>query len=340
MSFPSSKCRGCRTSGNGGCTGKGEGRRRGLRGRRLRLARCERSREIRRQGGKFSWECASTGTVTLQERVGLEKTTEGLGLFVGEVDEGKANFIGAMALEGDGRFDGDWVGVQAHEPGEEGIVTLLKFEGFGVFSFEAAIYEADHDLGNEVGGDADEANRSAGHEGESKGVVAGEDLEVLGNNLHKLVDAIDGATSFFVGDDVFAVGGEAGNGFDADLDDGASGNRVEHDGKAGVGCDCFVVLIEAFLRRLVVVWADLEGGIGSRFFGGLREVDRFDGGVCSTAGHDEGALVGIFDGSFDHFEVFVGIQSGGFTRGPNRNDSSDSCRDLPINEGLECLVVK
>lgn len=276
----------------------------------------------------------------LEEGVGFEESAEGLGFFVGEVDEGESDFIGAVALEGDGGFDGDGVGVESHESGEERVVAFLKFESFGEFAFEASLDEADHDLWDEVGGDADEANGSAGHEGEGEGVIAGEDLEVFGDGLDELVDTIDGAACFFVGDDVGAVVGEAGDGFDADFDDRATGDGVEHDREAGVGGDRFVVLVESFLRGFVVVRADLERCVGAGFFGGLGEVDGFVGGVGSAAGYDENALVGEFDGGADDFEVFVGVKSGRFSGGADGDDASDAGCDLSVDEGFEGFVIE
>jgi len=276
----------------------------------------------------------------LEECVVLKEATKGLGLFVGEIDEWKANLIGAVALESDGGFNGNRIGVEPHESGKERIVALLQFKGFAVFAFEASLDEADHDLGNEVGRDADETDGSAGHEGEGEGVVAGEDLKVFRDGLNELVDAIDRAAGFLVGGDVFTISGEAGHGFNADLDDGATGDRVKHDGKTGVGGHCFVVLIETFLRGLVVVWANLEGGVGPGTFGGLRQLDGFDGGIGSASGNHHETLVGKLHRCLDDFEMLVGIESGGLTGGPDGNDTRDSGRDLPVDEGFESLVIK
>lgn len=212
-----------------------------------------------------------------------------------------------MAEEVGGGFDGDGVGVEGHEAIKKGIVLLLKFEGTGVVAVVASVDEFDHHLGDDVGGDGDEADGTAGHEGESEGIVAGKDFAGIGEGLSELVDAVDGAASLLDGKNVGAVVGKASGGFGCDGDAGTPGHRVEHDGKLGRIGDGLVVLVESFLRRLVVVGTDLEACGGTHFFGLLGEVDGFGGGVGSGAGDNLHTASIVFDGDANDFEVFVGV---------------------------------
>jgi hypothetical protein len=96
--------------------------------------------------------------VNLEQGVGFQEAAKSLGFFVGKIDEGQSDLIAAVALESDGRFDGDGIGVEPHKTGEKWVVTLLDLQSFGKFPFEAAADEARHHFWDEIGSNAHEAH--------------------------------------------------------------------------------------------------------------------------------------------------------------------------------------
>ena len=170
-----------------------------------------------------------------------------LGFLGSEIDEREANFVATMSLKSDGCLDRDRIGVESHEAGKKRVVALLHFARFDELSIEAERDEVDHYCGNQVRGHADEADSATRHEGESERIVAGEDLEILGDGLHELMDALDRYAGFFVGGDILANISMESDGVDYNLDRRAARDGGEHNGQNGVFGNCLVVLIEALL---------------------------------------------------------------------------------------------
>ena len=65
--------------------------------------------------------------------------------------------------------------------------------------------------------------------------------------------------------------------------------------------------IDAFLRRLVVVWANLQRASGAEGFSGLGKFDGLGGGIRPGACDHLTATRDEFHREAGHLEVFVGV---------------------------------
>ena len=82
---------------------------------------------------------------------------------------------------------------------------------------------------------------------------------------------------------------QARHGVDRHVDDGAAGNIVDDDRDADGIVDRLVVLVEAFLGRLVVVGRDDQHRVGARLLGVARQLDGLGGRIRAGAGDDRHA---------------------------------------------------
>ena len=253
----------------------------------------------------------------------------------GHGDHGEAEIAVSEAHVFEGGFDGDRVGVEFEEGAEERVVSAVDGACGLVVVLEGGVDEIAHLAGDDIGGDADDAHGSDGHEGEGEGVVAAEGGEGIGAGGDELIDAFDAAAGFLHGDDVRAGGGETCGGVDADFDAAAAGDAVEDDAAGGGVGDGFEVLEETFLGGFVVVGADLEDGFAAGGFCGFGEFDGFVGAVAAGAADDGAAAVGEFGGEGDDVLVFLVGEGWGFAGGADWDDAGDAVIELEVDEFAE-----
>lgn len=135
-------------------------------------------------------------------------------------------------MEGERGFDGSRVRLD-EQVFKELVEALVHGTCGGKVVGERKVYELNDFCGDKVGGHADDSDGTGCDEGECETVVAREDLEGIGECGAQLRDAVDVASCFLDGNDVWAGVGEARNRFDRDFHAATSGDAVEHDGKLG-----------------------------------------------------------------------------------------------------------
>ena len=88
--------------------------------------------------------------------------------------------------------------------------------------------------------------------------------------------------------------------------------------------------VDAFLRRAVVIGNDGQGVIGADAFGFLRQRDGFAGVIGAGAGDYRNAAGGVFDGGFDHGQMFVHRKRGRFAGGADGDNGVGAVGDMPV----------
>ena len=100
------------------------------------------------------------------------------------------------------------------------------------------------------------------------------------------------------------------------------------------------MLVEALLRRLVVVGRDDEHGVGAGLLGMGDEIDRLEGAVRARAGDDRHAPAGDLDAKLDHPLVLVMGQRRRLAGRAHRHEAMASLGDLPVHVRGESLLVE
>ena len=99
------------------------------------------------------------------------------------------------------------------------------------------------------------------------------------------------------------------------------------------------MLVETFLRGLVVVRANLEGGIDAHFFRFLGQVDGLGRGVSACSCDDLHPAGIVLDCDANNLEVLLRADRWGFSGGSDWDDAGNPCGRLAINECAEGVVI-
>ena len=99
-------------------------------------------------------------------------------------------------------------------------------------------------------------------------------------------------------------------------------------GSGDGGGDGLVVLVEAFLRGLVVVRRDGEDAVDAQVLQFAGELDDFGGVVAAGAGEHGDLALGLFERDLDHAQMFVARERGALAGGAAGHQEVDACRDL------------
>ena len=204
-----------------------------------------------------------------------------------------------------GGLDGDGVGFD-EEVREKPIVLEVEAAGFVPAASGGGVDEVGHGARDDVGGDADDANRTDSHHGQGEAVIAGQHGDVAGGL--DAADAVHAAAGFLDADHV-RMPGQRSDGGHGNFAGGAPGHIVEHDWQAEVG-HRREVADQAGLRGLVVVGGDLERAVGADLPGPPGQLQGFRCGVAAGARDDFDAAGGGLYGDADDLDVFMMVQGG------------------------------
>ncbi len=221
--------------------------------------------------------------------------------------------------------------MQRHQP-------VLQLAGLLPVALEAGVLEVGAQARRDVGGDRDAAHAAVRHEAEHGAVLARELDELFAAGEPLRGDAADVGGGILDADHVLELGA-AGHRRHRDVDDGAHRHVVEEDRQVDRVADRLEVLIEPFLRRLVVVARHVQGGVGTHLLGVAREIDGFGRRVRAGARDHGHALLGDLHAELDDVLVLLVAERGALAGGADRHEPVRALLDLPLDQALERLVV-
>ena len=193
------------------------------------------------------------------------------------------------------------------------------------------------ELGDKVGGHADDPGRADGHEGERERVVAGKDGDIA--QAANFAGDIERIRGLFDGNDI-GVFAEAGDGLGEHGDAGAGGDIVQDDRQIHLVGEGHEVAVEALLRGLVVIGIDRKTAVGAGRLGKSVKLQGLAGGIGAGAGDYRDAGVGGLHGDLNHALVLAKIESGRLAGGAGGDEAVDSFGDLELNVFLKLILVE
>ena len=196
-----------------------------------------------------------------------------------------------------------------------------------------------HGLRSNVGGHGDDAAAAQCPEGEGREIVAGEHAEILGAGRDDF-GALDHVASGFL--DAGKVGkfpGKPAHHRGEHVAARAARHVVGDNGNVHGSAHCRVVVVEAFLGRLVVVGGDEQGAVGAGFLGKEGQADGFGGVVGTGACQNLDAALDLVHADFDDTFVLVVGKGGGFACGSARNKTLNAFLYLPVDKGTEGFFI-
>ena len=175
----------------------------------------------------------------------------------------------------------------------EGKELVVPSAGGDEIAFENQIGHGLYVGRDDIGNDADDTLAADRADGQRERIVAGKNRQVAA--CGDLAGHIEAAGGFLDGDDIFDCG-KANDRVGRHARAASAGNIVEDHRKIDFFGDGLKVLVEAFLRGLIVIRRNLQRGIGADFFGELGKFDGLGGAVGAGAGDDgDFAADGFYD---------------------------------------------
>ena len=132
---------------------------------------------------------------------------------------------------------------------------------------------------------------------------------------------------------------EAGDRFGLHVFGGSTGDVVQHNRQVALFRHGFVVLVEPFLRRLVVIGSDHQRPIRPHFLGEFGETHCFASAVGACAGDDFHPSGRLFADDGDHPFVFVVRQCRTFPGRSHRAHAIGPHFDMPVDHPPESRFV-
>src|SRR5262249_41573611 len=118
------------------------------------------------------------------------------------------------------------------------------------------------------------------------------------------------------------------------------GNIVNENRNPDGVVDRLEVLIESFLRGLVVIRRDHEHRIGARLLRMPRKLDRLGSGIRTGTGDHGNPSLRLLDAPADDTVVLLMRQGGALAGSPDGNQPVGALGNLPIHQSTEGLLVE
>ena len=229
-----------------------------------------------------------------------------------------------------GRLHRDRVGLDEVHQHQRQQGLMLGARG-GEIAGERGVHQPGHAVGHEVGRHRDHAAAADRHQRQRQRVVATEHREAVGDGAADLAHLLHVARRFLDADDV-GDRGQARQRARLDVAAGAAGHVVDDDRQRRPGGNRAIVLVQAFLRGLVVVRRHREQALDTERLGGVRQLGHLGGVVAADAG-EHGDLPGAgLDGDADDGVPLRARQGRRLARRAAGHDEVDAATDLPLHQ--------
>ncbi len=177
------------------------------------------------------------------------------------------------------------------------------------------------------------------HQGKCGVVVAAVQREISGQMLQQLGRARHVAGGVLESDDSRHLR-QPQRGFGTQIGHGTSRHVVQNDRQVDCFGDLAKVLVQAFLRRLVVVRHNLQRRVRTHLLRMPRQFDCLGRRVATRAGDHRNAPARRFHCDLDQLAVLARCHRRRFAGGAHRNDRTRTLRNMPIDQAAIGVEVE
>src|SRR6185437_6657359 len=216
---------------------------------------------------------------------------------------------------------------------------VLKRQRRSVIAVQRRLHQLRAQCQGSVGGDRDAAVAPRRHIGERRHILARKLDEIGAEGVALLRHPRQVAGRVLDADDVFEPVKPLHR-LDRHVDDAAAGDVVDEDRNADGVVDGLEMLIEALLRRLVVVGRHHQHRVGAGLLGVAGEFDGLHRVVGARAGDDRHAPARLIDADVDDVAVLGVAQRRALAGGAGRHQAMRAGADLPIDQGAKGRLVE
>ena len=214
----------------------------------------------------------------------------------------------------------------------------VQGSGFSRAAFQGHHAELVHGARCHVGRHAHIALAAQQHQGHGGGVITRVDGKALGCLLDQPGRAFDAAAGFFQADHPGQLG-QAQGGLDRHVCHGPAWHVVEHHRQVHRLEDGLEVLVDAFLRGLVVVRHHRQAAVRADLLRKAGELDGLAGGVAAGARHHGHPPANVVYRDADDLAVLLDRHRGRFAGGADHPDAVGAFGNVPVDQGAQAVVV-
>ena len=174
---------------------------------------------------------------------------------------------------------------------------------------------------------------------ESNTVITRNDIETFRLVLDDFVHLSDIARCFLNSDNVFKITGQTESGFSSHVNTSTSRYIVKHNREFGCFSHCLVMLVDTFLRRLIIIRYDNEQCINTGHIVVLHTIYHSLGAVTAHTQQDRNTSIhAVNHGAFDFFLLFL-AQCRSFSGCTQHAQEIRSILQLIIHQTKQSLVI-
>ena len=216
--------------------------------------------------------------------------------------------------------------------------AVLDLQRMRPVALERRLHQLGAGSGRDIRGHRNTAMPAGGHRRERRHVFAGKLDKVRTHRVSLARHAAHVAGRVLDADDVGKLGKPL-HGVDGHVDHAARGDIVDDDRDADCVVDGLEMLVEAFLRRLVVIGRDDENGVRPAVLGMAAKLDRLRGVVGARARDHRNPAARFVDADVHGAAVLLMGERRAFAGRPDRHQPMRAGRDLPVDQRAEGLLV-
>ena len=177
------------------------------------------------------------------------------------------------------------------------------------------------------------------HEGHRRSVVAAVKRKILRRAAQQVGGTLHAAGGILQPDDA-GHAGQAQRRVVRQIRHRAPRHVVQNQRQVDRFGDSFVVLVQAFLRRLVVVRHHRQPGLGARCLRAFGQLDRFGGRVRAGSRNHRHPPGGLFDRGADQQAMLVVADRGRFAGGADDDDAVRPLCDVPVDQAAQRVEIE
>ena len=195
-----------------------------------------------------------------------------------------------------------------------------------------------HELRGNISRDRNITLATHQHQIHRGGIVAGIDINPVATSINHLATARHVTSGVLDANDIGDVG-QAIDSIGLHINSGTPGDIVEYlRYRDGIG-HRLVVLIQAFLRRLIIIWCHQQAGVDSGLLGAAGQLDRLGGGIGAGTADNRNAAVSVLYHQLQAGAMFVHVEGRRLTGGAHGNNGVGPVFNMKIYQALECRHV-
>ena len=190
-----------------------------------------------------------------------------------------------------------------------------------------------------ISDDRYDTNSSQGNQREGNTIISRNNVKIGRFIFDDIIHLGDVTGSFLDSNNIFEVTGNAQRGFCFHIYTGTTGNIIEYNWELCSLCNCFIMLINTFLRRFIIIGNNRQNGIYSGKIVVLKRIHNGTRIISTNTEQDRYPTIYAFDDHFLDFLFFFFRQCRSFCCGAQHTQKISIVLKLIVHQTYQCIVI-